>query len=307
MNVLVSGIASDIGFNCGRILKELDGVEALHGIDIHPNHPGSFVFDACAVAPRADQADYEDWIAEYITNNKIDFFLPTSEAEISRVASSEILRSSNVRIVIANRQVIENSLDKYRCLNFLDGLNVSVPQHGIVGDTMPPIWPVVVKPRSGQGSKDIAVVSSFSDLHSQAAGCVWQEQLLPADQEYTCPIYRSHTAGTRILVLRRTLQGGLTVRGEVVDNREIVDYVEAIADALDLNGAMNVQLRLTRDGPLLFEINPRLSSTVMFRHKMGFSDLKWWLTDLAGMSASDYIPVTPGTRFFRGSAEYICG
>jgi carbamoyl-phosphate synthase large subunit len=306
MRILVSGIASDIGFNCARVLRGLDGVEALYGTDIQPDHAGPCLFDACAIAPRAVDPGYEKWLLDFLLEHRIDFFLPTSEAELARIAGGDMPSRTETRFIMANRDVIDRSLDKHRCLKFLADCNIPVPANGLVGITEPLTWPVVVKPRSGQGSKGVTVADSIEDFRrNDAVGRVWQELLLPEDAEYTCPVYRSPSAGTRLLILRRTLQGGLTGRGEVVESTEISDYVDSIANAMDLHGAMNVQLRLTHAGPRLFEINPRLSSTVMFRHIMGFRDLEWWLIELAGLSLPDYKPVAVGTRFYRGSQEYF--
>ena len=45
MKVLVSGVASNIGFDIGRILKEWNIFEILYGVDISEDHPGSLIFD----------------------------------------------------------------------------------------------------------------------------------------------------------------------------------------------------------------------------------------------------------------------
>ena len=50
-----------------------------------------------------------------------------------------------------------------------------------------------------------------------------------------------------------------------------------LADKIDLNGSINVQLKINNKRHAIFEINPRLSSTVMMRHKMGFKDCVWWI------------------------------
>ena len=36
-------------------------------------------------------------------------------------------------------------------------------------------------------------------------------------------------------------------------------------------------MRKTKRGFIPFEINPRLSSTVYFRHFFGFKDVEWWI------------------------------
>ena len=55
--------------------------------------------------------------------------------------------------------------------------------------------------------------------------------------------------------------------------RESVDFAKKI----DLFGSINVQLKITSKGPVIFEVNPRFSGTVYMRHLLGFDDLKWIL------------------------------
>ena len=68
---------------------------------------------------------------------------------------------------------------------------------------------------------------------------------------------------------------------------------------------MNIQLRLTDDGPIVFEINPRLSSTLVFRDMLGFKDLEWWIQSKTKQKISSYNKPKAGTLFYRGISEYI--
>lgn len=306
MNILVSGIAGDIGFGVGRILKDWETSAVVHGVDIHDQHAGPCLFDKCSIAPKASNSEYIEWINNYIDTNNIALFIPTSEAEISRITKDGLTQIGNAQILIANYISVMKSLDKFECLRFLSCHGIKVPANGIVGVHVPECYPIITKPRSGQGSKGILRVNDNSEYCSlKAENLVWQEYLTPDDEEYTCPVYRSPSAGTRSLVLRRKLQGGFTGSGEVVIHEEVTRYIEAIANVLDLNGVMNVQLRLTVSGPLLFEINPRLSSTLVFRDKLGFCDLRWWLADKLGLEMPSYNAPRVGTRFYRGAQEYI--
>jgi carbamoyl-phosphate synthase large subunit len=101
------------------------------------------------------------------------------------------------------------------------------------------------------------------------------------------------------------LQGGYTSAGEVVCDDAVDDYLRRIAVALDLQGSANVQLIRTDTGPMAFEINPRFSSTVMFRHLMGFRDFVWALQDLKEIDLEPYQPVKQGTRFYRCPREFL--
>lgn len=305
MKALISGIASDIGFGISRILREWDFFSELHGIDIHADHPGKFVLDQHCVAPRASEENYIPWLCDYISKNRIDIFIPSSEAEISALASAGMEEIAGAAIIRNSDFTIRNSLDKLRCLSYLNSCGISVPAHGLVGGTPPLVYPVIAKPRSGQGSKGVTLIKSADELERCNSDWVWQEYLTPEDQEYTCPVYASKKTDMRILIIKRKLVGGLTGSGVIVRNPEIEEYVRSIAEAMQLDGAINIQLRLTENGPLLFEINPRLSSTLVFRDKMGFTDLRWWVADKLGLEIHNYHAPEAGTRFYRGAQEYI--
>lgn len=311
MNILISGVAGDIGFGAGRILREWGWAGRLHGIDIHSEHAGQFVFDHHAAAPRATEATYLNWLEQHVERHNIGLFIPTSEAEISVLSQHELSAIGSARILISNHLTITNSLDKRKCMSFLAERGVRVPDNGIVGVAAPTTYPVIVKPRSGQGSKQIQLIGDAQTFTEKAiSGQIWQEYLATEDQEYTCPIYCSAERGIKTLIIRRALTAsGVTGRGEVIYDPRIEKYIEEIAQHLEVRGAINVQLRLTQDGPCLFEINPRLSSTLVFRDKMGFCDLRWWIQDMLGEDKvptfSEKLSPEPGTKFYLGAQEYI--
>jgi carbamoyl-phosphate synthase large subunit len=304
MKVLVSGVAGDIGFGIARVLREWGVFSHLYGIDIHSDHPGNFILDKCAISPRANEDNYIS-LTDYISENQIDIFIPSSEAEISVLSSVRFDKVSGAEVIRNSDFTIRKSLDKFECLSYLASCGIPVPDNGLVGYDLPASYPVIVKPRSGQGSKGVTLVRNPKELANCQPGWVWQSYLVPDDQEYTCPVYSSLKTGTNVLVMRRKLVGGLTGSGVVVEHPEIERYVRLIVETMQLDGAINIQLRLTENGPRLFEINPRLSSTVVFRDKMGFTDVKWWVADKLGFDSWPYNAPKVGTRFYRGSQEYI--
>src|SRR3546814_16519316 len=82
--------------------------------------------------------------------------------------------------------------------------------------------------------------------------------------------------------------------------RSIESLCATVARALDLSGSINIQLRLGSRGPMIFEINPRFSSTVVFRHRLGFSDLLWSLQEqILGKKMPYSLSYTIGTKAYR--------
>ena len=306
MKVLVSGVADDVGFGVGRILKDWGIFDQIYGIDISDDHPGSIIFDKINIAPRADDTNYLDWLSGYISDNQIDIFIPTSEAEILVLSSEKCRLHEQCKVLINHAVLVSKSLDKHDTLSFLFANGIAVPANGLVGGGNRPLrYPIITKPRTGQGSKNFQKVTSLSMLEACPSGYVWQDYLTPDNQEYTCAVYVTKELSTRILVFKRLLVGGYTGKGSVVSIPEINKYVEKIAGVFKKPGCFNIQLRLTDEGPKLFEINPRLSSTLVFRDKLGFQDLRWWLSECLNMELPAYKAVPEGIKIYRGNVEYI--
>ena len=72
-----------------------------------------------------------------------------------------------------------------------------------------------------------------------------------------------------------------------------------VTNTLDLRGSINIQLRFTSEGPRIFEINPRFSSTIYFRHAVGFQDLIWSVNDALGLPIPEKITIDYAKKFYR--------
>lgn len=306
--VLVTGCGGDIGLGVGRLLKASGLAGRVIGCDIHDDHPGRILFDGAEVVERADSAGYEGRMADVIRAHGVELVVPTSEPELRALCASDRLdEMAGVPMLTASRLAMEVGFDKLATAEFLKGRGLPYPWTSVVGEGPPQGQPCIIKKRRGSGSRDVAVVEEglVSYFTAKRPDDIWQERLLPDDREYTCGLYRSNGGETRSIVMRRRLVGGFTGFGEVVRDGEIESLLESVADGLELRGSINVQLRLTDRGPVVFEINPRFSSTVVFRHMLGFHDLAWSLMEKAGRPIGPYTPPPAGARFFRGSAEYI--
>jgi carbamoyl-phosphate synthase large subunit len=309
--VLITGCGGDIALALARIARESGAAHRLVGCDIQDDHPGPVFYDTIARTLRADHPDYLENLKRIVVANGVDAIVPTSEAEIARFLSADACAGfGGVQVIMANPLSIEIGLDKLATIDMLRRSGLPAPWTTIVGKAPPVSLPCILKPRRGHGGKGLRRVESADEverLTRENPGALWQQLLLPDDQEYTCGLYRSRNGSIRTLALKRKLQGGFTGSGEVVASATIDALLERIAVALDLYGSINVQLRMTANGPMVFEINPRFSSTVGFRHRLGFHDFIWSLLERRGLAIDAYIPPRPGTRFYRCAHEIIIG
>ena len=307
-NVLITGCGGDIAIAMARILREILPGVCLVGTDIHDDHPAQSYFDSVVSVVRADDPGYYSCMEKVIREHNIDLIVPSTEAEIAfLVRNSNPDAEFGVPVLMASNDIVQTGLDKLKTSEYLRDMGVLSPWTVQVDQGVPLNYPCIIKPRIGCGSKNIAKVDqdTVSKFSGFGGNYIWQEYLYPDNEEYTCGIFRSEQGDIRTLIIKRQLQGGLTGKGVVVENAAISQLLEQLATDSCLVGSINAQLRLTNKGPVIFEINPRFSSTVMFRHKMGFKDLLWSLEDRFKHALSNYVAPKTGTRFYRVANEVI--
>lgn len=310
MNLLITGIAGDIGNGIGRVLSTSGIATRLIGCDIHDEHMGRYVFDECELVSRADDPDYIDDLVAITKKYAVDAIIPTSEPELRFLSNRGVIDSlGGIPLIMANREALRIGFDKLETARFLESEGLPFPWTEIVEGAEPIEIPCIVKSRFGAGSKEVRIVDdselvpAYRKLFSES---IWQELIGSADEEYTCGLYRSASGEIRSINFRRRLSAGVTSYGIVVENPEIEKLCAHIADAIQLVGSINIQLRLTSRGPVVFEINPRFSSTVVFRHKLGFKDVVWALSErIHGVLPAYESPPQPGTKVFRKFDEVI--
>jgi carbamoyl-phosphate synthase large subunit len=305
--ILVTACGGDISLSIGKLLKMENVAERLIGCDTHDEHPGIFIFDKCERVKRGDEEGYLESISRVVERHGVELVIPMSEPEISFFFENNVKDINGAPLLLLNEKALKTGLDKMETISFLKDTGLDSPWTIAVKDGKPPQLPCIIKKRFGSGSKGLDLVTDENLEHymKTRTDSIFQEYLIPDDEEYTCGLYRTRQGEVRTIIFRRKLKGGFTGYGTVVHNRSIEEMLSKIAENLQLSGSINVQLRLTDKGPVVFEINPRFSSTVLFRHLVGFTDLIWALEEFKGGSAGDYTPPPEGTKIYKGFQEYV--
>ena len=311
INILVTGCGGDIGQSIGKILLESEFADKLYGIDISRKNPGQFIYPNFSVGLSIKNPDYLKRLERYVNQYNIHLIIPISEAELRFFSEHKTLdKIGNAKMITASSLSLEIGFDKFETAEFLKRNNLPFPETSqIKSSNRIDKFPVILKSRTGSGSKDIYKINSKEDFlfHTKNSinDYVIQEFIPGEDGEFTCGLFRSSKGIIRSLIFKRELTGGYSGYGEVIENNEITVLLEALADKLRLIGSINVQLRIKNDVPHVFEINPRFSSTVLFRHLFGFKDLEWSIKDLFGIELDSYNPPKAGSKFYKGFNEYI--
>jgi len=305
MKILITGANGDIGEAIGRILKEVLPDASISGGDSAGPFPGCFVFNKMLQTPLASAPEYLDYL--HGLKNQFDLIIPTSEPELERLSQVPDAKD-HFPLLMVSSKIVNTFLDKYETVRFFQNNGLKSPKTKLFTEVEISDLPVYVKPRRGAGGRGHRLIETYAEWQSAklVAKYDWiaQEYLSGEDMEYTCALYR-HNGTLRSIVLKRKLQGDKTIRAEVVSNLAIDRLLQEIAEMIDLDGCINVQLRMTADGPRVFEINPRLSSTVMMRHRLGFRDCEWWVRDFFGMNDREVQAPRVGSVAYRMSIEHV--
>ena len=304
-NLLVTGANGDIGEAIGRILIEEFPDAQITGADCAGDLPGSFIFPEIIPVPPASDPKYqkivEDWISTY------DLIIPTSEPEIKKLAS--FLENDNSHpFLILPSKIVNIFLDKYATFKYLESQNYNPPLTKFLFEATEKDLPIYLKPKFGAGGEGNRVLSNKHDLLSARylpqEDWVVQELLTGENNEYTCVIFKCDKF-IETIQLKRELYGDRTGKAEVVNNLTVKKLLLGLAESLDFTGSLNVQLKITDNGPKIFEINPRISSTVMMRNKIGFKDCLWWIQAHLNFPLDNPRGIKVGTKIFRMSNEFV--
>lgn len=293
--ILLTGIGGDVACAILRSLMDVFPEDEFFGFDIREYTPYMEKLKEMTVAPRYTDSDYFEFVKRYLEEKGITHYLPTTEPEILIADQNrDFFKEKGICLMINHTELLRICTSKYRTADFLRKHGIRAPLSGMAkevtlwdenGVTLPEGetigYPLILKEDFGRGGHGMSLIRSKEDWERAGKdNYVCQEYL--DGSEYTVGVF-SDGEQIRSITYRRELGlGGMSVVVECVDIPEIRMIAEKTAKALDLCGSINLQLREHNGEYCIFEINPRLSSTTGFRHKMGFTDAVWWMRFLDG-------------------------
>tara|TARA_R110002096_G_scaffold229836_1_gene419446 strand:- start:5573 stop:6523 length:951 start_codon:yes stop_codon:yes gene_type:complete len=311
LNILVTGCGGDIGQSIGKILVKSNYTKNLYGIDISEKNAAQFIYPNFTVGLPFTHPEYLKRLQAFVEKHEIDIVIPIAEPELRFFSDQNILDTiGEAKLITASSLALEIGFDKFKTAEFLESENLPFPETFLAKDIKTiESFPVILKSKTGSGSKDIHKINDIDEFQfytrNNIEDYVVQEFITDKNGEFTCGLYRSSKGEIRSQIFKRELTGGYSGYGEVIENNDITDLLEKLAVKLDLVGSINVQLRITKNLPKVFEINPRFSSTVLYRHLFGFEDLIWSIEDRLGHKLSNNREHAIGRKFYKGFEEYI--
>ena len=266
--ILITGTGGPSGYS---IIKDLTGAgyELFSG-DIDPYATGLYLVDGDhrMLLPRGDDPAFADRLLSICTDLDIDLLIPTVDTELLPVARRlEEFRQAGTDAVVASVETLETCLDKWELDRSCAG-KVRVPKTVLVDQGFDPAaveLPVIVKPRSGSGSRGIRMVDDVAGLENlERDATLLAQELLPGP-EYSLDVFASREGEVLAVVPRERLKvdSGIAITGRTSHDEELQEFGAEVARLIGLTTVANVQAKgATEVVPALLEVNPRFPGTM---------------------------------------------
>ncbi|MHB8566835.1 MAG: ATP-grasp domain-containing protein [Nitrososphaerales archaeon] len=292
-NVLVTAAGTIVSQGIMKSLKLANSIAdgpikyRIVAVDASSEATGLYRSDVGAVVPLVISPEYIDSIIKICKEQMIHAILVGSDEELATLsqASERIQSETGARVIANPPEVIRVGQDKWRTFEFLKRNNLPYAESSLVDDQYGFVqefgFPLVVKPREGHGSLQMHIAknrdeveSAISEIERVGWHPMLQEYLSDQDQEYTSgvTIDKEGKYVMSSISMRRKLKGGQTYKAFIDDFQDVRKFAEETAMKLGARGPVNLQARLARGKPRVFEINPRFSATVPIRAAAGVNE-----------------------------------
>ena len=150
--------------------------------------------------------------------------------------------------------------------------------------------PVIVKPRSGSGSRGIRLVERRTELEVlERDGSLLVQEHLPGPEYSLDVVARAdgHVAGV-VPRERLKVDSGIAVTGRTLHDDRLEGFARAVAEAIGLTTVANVQVKVDAAGePALLEVNPRFPGTMPLTVAAGIDMPKLAIGEALGTPVPD--------------------
>ena len=295
--MLVTGAGSGVGQGIIKALRISKLPITIVGSDIALMNAALYRADEALLIPKVEYHESLGIFIDLFKENDIHVVMIGSEFEVKFFSENKkyIETVTNTKVIVAPSRTVEIADDKWLTVEFLK-------EHGLpYPETIVPLnlehaleaagnlgYPLMLKARQGTSSRHVYLVQNATELKklfSITPLPLLQKVIqLPSSalgHEYTCSVFkRSNQEMIGPFTARRTVRSGTSWHIEVAPYGELYEVLFNIAKNLNYVGSLNIQLMLSNNGPVTFEINARFSGTTAVRAKFGFNEPEMVLRDI---------------------------
>lgn len=297
--VLVTGVGGPAGIAVLRSLRERGDLDVF-AADMDGWASGLYMVDADRrrIVPPGRSTGFVDAVIDLVRADGIGLVVSTVDVELVPLsARRDELSRAGAALAAPSEAALRTCLDKWQLVQAC-APHARVPATALLDDAgIARDWdfPVIVKPRSGAGSRGVHLVADRAALEAEPRDDAWIIQENLPGEEFSVDVLMGDRGAAIAAVprLRARVDSGVAIAGRTVHRDELERTAEACAAAAGIVGVCNVQLRYDVHGaPALLEINPRFPGSMPLTIAAGV-DMPSLAADLAlGRAVPERVPFT---------------
>lgn len=313
--ILLTSVGGMVSPGIIENLRNIPKIDRIIGTDMSAEAIGFHFVDKGYIVPRGDAPDYITVLSELSERESVDVIIPGADEEVLALSRhKDTFKKKGISIICSPYDITSVAIDKGSMLTFLEQSGVSVPKYYLptsksellkaVDELGYPSRPVVIKPRRGRGGRGFRVLKEDIDIlgtrESRDIRLKWFMDVVPENKlseivlmeylpgdDYSVDVLAGK--GELFFVIpRRRIKAilGPSLIGEVVWNQEVVNVVEQVTKIFGFDSITNIQLKYSaapEEMPMIYEINPRVSGTIVASTAAGIDLLNCGIKYALGM------------------------
>lgn len=227
--------------------------------DPSPLAPAQYAATHRYAPPRIDDPGYVPFLAELCERHDVGAVVPLTDLDIEVLAQARA--DGLLPSLTPAPEIARATYDKYETHLLLSRLGLPSPPTVLPG-TEPVSYPVMVKPRQGSGARSIHPARTAAEA-AFFVGYVDEPtmiQRLMDGPEFSMDCL-GDTHGRCLNVIPRTMlesRGGESIKGQAIDDPELIALGRAVMEALEVRGPCTVQAFRDREiGLGITDVNTR--------------------------------------------------
>lgn len=296
INVLMTGAGAPGAAGIIRCLSQMENVHLILA-DASDSAVGKYLYGNFNLIPKATDPDFIPAIRSICLKEKVQVLMPLVTRELFPLsAHKDEFRTIGVHVLVSDEQVLNIANDKGRLYQHLEQFNIDVPKFRLIRklDELKsaleyldyPNKKVCFKPCVSNGSRGFRIldpaIDEFHLLFNEKPNNTYMrlEKLEELIEKYHFPeiLISEYLPGIEFSVdclanngqpivivprSRTKMKEGISVEGEFIYNKEIIEYCSDIIKSLHLHGNIGIQVKQAEDGRYkILEINPRVQGTI---------------------------------------------
>jgi carbamoyl-phosphate synthase large subunit len=227
--------------------------------DPNPLAPAQYAADVRVAVPPISDPAYVPTLRKLCDEHRVAAVIPLTDLDIEVLAHARV--AGDLPALVPGPDTARATFDKYEAHLLLERLGLPSPPTVLPGQ-VPPYYPVIVKPRQGSGARSIL---RAKDARAAEFFVDYVEEPVMVQKAMDGPEFSidclSDLDGRCLNAIPRTMiesRGGESIKGTVIEDRELVDLGRRVVEALEVRGPCTVQVfRDSQVGLGITDVNTR--------------------------------------------------